>query len=369
MRITFIITNLQIGGAQTFLIRLLESLAKNHEISLFNVNLTSDKSSLSHLLPNGIICEKSFYSSFSFLKRSFKEDLTIAQFKKHVNKFKPDLISSHLFHADLLVRLSNCSVPHVITDHGDYKNESLDFSCRKYNIESADLVIANSTYTSEFLKNSFKVNPIAINYGYSFRGRSTVEINKKKLEIEEDVFVYCMVARGIKEKGWIEAIEAFSMHRFFDSSFFIFIGEGEGVSEARSFAAKNKISNVFFAGYQENPESFLSVADVSVLPSYFESESVGLSLVESIFFGIPVIATDWGGLPQVVKDSRGDCGVLSSIKDGRPDIQSLARSMDYMHEHHFCFRKNTKHCFEKFSMKRCVENYQDCFERTLAEGI
>ncbi len=101
------------------------------------------------------------------------------------------------------------------------------------------------------------------------------------------------------------------------------------------------------------------------MPSYFESETLGLSLVESIFAGIPVIATNWGGLPQIVQNPQGDCGLLCSMKDGKANIQSLVDCMNKMFEEYDKFQKNIEHCQEKFSMECCVNNYIKLFEKLL----
>lgn len=54
-------------------------------------------------------------------------------------------------------------------------------------------------------------------------------------------------------------------------------------------------------------------ADILCFPSYFESETFGLVLVEAFSFGIPVVSTRWRGIPSIVED--GHTGFLVDIQD------------------------------------------------------
>jgi glycosyltransferase involved in cell wall biosynthesis len=44
--------------------------------------------------------------------------------------------------------------------------------------------------------------------------------------------------------------------------------------------------------------------DVFCFPSHYESESSGLVIIEAMQFGIPVIASRWRGIPEIVQDGR-----------------------------------------------------------------
>lgn len=69
--------------------------------------------------------------------------------------------------------------------------------------------------------------------------------------------------------------------------------------------------NVKFLGKLKNPTDALHISDLFLLPS--ESESFGLSALEAMSVGVPVIATNTGGLPEVVED--GVSGCLSNLGD------------------------------------------------------
>jgi glycosyltransferase involved in cell wall biosynthesis len=54
-------------------------------------------------------------------------------------------------------------------------------------------------------------------------------------------------------------------------------------------------------------------ADIFLFPSFFHSETFGLVLVEAMCFSLPVVATRWSGIPEVVEE--GSCAILCEPRD------------------------------------------------------
>lgn len=90
----------------------------------------------------------------------------------------------------------------------------------------------------------------------------------------------------------------------------LLIGDGPERSEAEHLARELKISEaVRFLGKQEAVVELLSIADVMLMPS--ESESFGLAALEAMACGVPVVCTNIGGLPELVKHNYN--GFLASV--------------------------------------------------------
>lgn len=68
---------------------------------------------------------------------------------------------------------------------------------------------------------------------------------------------------------------------------------------------------VLFLGLQDNVLPLFSAADLFLLPS--EKESFGLGALEAMACRVPVVATNTGGLPEVVK--HGETGFLAAVGD------------------------------------------------------
>lgn len=64
-----------------------------------------------------------------------------------------------------------------------------------------------------------------------------------------------------------------------------------------------------------------SQAAIFCFPSYYEAETFGLVLVEALCFGLPVVATRWRGIPDIVEDSV--CGFLVPARDAEPVAAKL----------------------------------------------
>jgi glycosyltransferase involved in cell wall biosynthesis len=82
---------------------------------------------------------------------------------------------------------------------------------------------------------------------------------------------------------------------------------------------------IVWAGHQDNPGPFYAVMDALALPSLFE-EGMGLVLLEALSRGIPVIASQVGGVPELVED--GVNGFLVPPGDPPSLTAALNRFLD-----------------------------------------
>ena len=73
-------------------------------------------------------------------------------------------------------------------------------------------------------------------------------------------------------------------------------------------------------------ESVVSRADVFCFPTHFECETFGLGLLEAMSFGLPVVASNWRGIPSVVDE--GETGFLFEALDADALADRLARLAD-----------------------------------------
>ncbi len=101
------------------------------------------------------------------------------------------------------------------------------------------------------------------------------------------------------------------------------IGEGPLKDDLVGYARKLGIADrVIFLGIQENVNSIMEGADICVLPS-IDIEGLGISLIEAMSHGKPVIGTRIGGIPEVVED--GVSGLLAEPKSSKSFEQQLKK--------------------------------------------
>ena len=104
--------------------------------------------------------------------------------------------------------------------------------------------------------------------------------------------------------------------------YFLFIGGGRDEAMLKSLAAG--LDNVRFTGFVTNVGDYLSVMDIFMLPSM--TEGMGGIVVDAMQFGLPVIATRVGGLPEVVSDRK------SGLLIPPADVPALKAAIIALHD-------------------------------------
>ena len=104
----------------------------------------------------------------------------------------------------------------------------------------------------------------------------------------------------------------------------------------------------------------MAIGDVFILPS--EKESFGLAALEAMACEIPVIASNTGGLPEIIK--HGTCGYLSPVGD----IESMSNNMTKLLENNErlnTFKENALNRAKDFSLERILPLYEAFYEKIM----
>ena len=100
----------------------------------------------------------------------------------------------------------------------------------------------------------------------------------------------------------------------------VIVGEGPEKLELLKLTEKLKIKNqVLFLGHQENIPRLMKCSDLFVLPSV--KEAFGLVLLEAMAAQLPIVATNVGGIPEIVEDRK--TGFLVEPKDPHVLAQTI----------------------------------------------
>lgn len=122
------------------------------------------------------------------------------------------------------------------------------------------------------------------------------------LGVGETDFVIGGIGRLDEQKGWDVLCRAAPLVRErLDGAVFVVIGEGE---ERARLERLPDCANVRFVGYRRDAASLLGGFDVLVVPSRYEG--LGLTPLEAMYLGVPVIASDIPGLTEAL----GDAGIM-----------------------------------------------------------
>ena len=152
---------------------------------------------------------------------------------------------------------------------------------------------------------------------------------RNKLGINENDFVVITVCRLIKRKGVDDLIKAIKKIDDKDVKLLI-IGDGPEAENLKNLSHELNIEDkIIFAGAIQNPSDYYYSSDVFSMPSkYLKSEGdiegLGIVYIEAQYFGLPVIGTNSGGIPEAI--DQGKSGFV--IDEG--DVAGLAEKILYL---------------------------------------
>jgi len=333
LKVALLATVTDFGGAERVVLSLIEHI--NRDLFdlvpiIFTAPSLSDNIFFKHLNKAG----KDYYKIYvnSYRLKYLNPLINIFETYQLLKKCKFDLIHTHGYRADVLgIFLSKLlGVPVISTCHGFISN---DLQLKLYNrldhfvLRFSQRIIAVSQgIKSDLIKSGIKEsrtrliqNAVGVSYSDELFAQNRFA-KRQKYSIAEKDFVVGYIGRLSEEKGIRYLIEAIALQ--VRSAFpvkLLIIGEGPQRKELEEFVEKENIKrNVIFAGFQNDIGDWLPAMDVFALPSL--TEGTPMSLLEAMAYGIPVIASAVGGVPQVI--DSGEEGILVSA--GKPQDLSDA---------------------------------------------
>jgi N-acetyl-alpha-D-glucosaminyl L-malate synthase BshA len=140
------------------------------------------------------------------------------------------------------------------------------------------------------------------------------------------------------------------------------VGEGPEKIRALDYVEKKGLSDkILFLGNSNEIDKILCYSDLFLLPS--EKESFGLSALEAMAHGVPVISSNAGGLPEVNKE--GYSGYLSNIGD-IDEMVSKAKNLLLNENLHKQFKQQAKKQASLFSLERIIGKYETIYSDAVA---
>jgi N-acetyl-alpha-D-glucosaminyl L-malate synthase BshA len=212
-------------------------------------------------------------------------------------------------------------LPFITTLHGTditlVGNDRSYLPITRFSIEESDGVTAISNYlrdrtVKEFeIKRPIEVVPNFVNCDLYKRG------DDEKLRAQwapggEPILMHLSNFRPVKRAT--DVVEIFALVREKMPAKLVMMGDGPDRGAAEYIVRKNCLTkDVFFLGKQDRVQEKLGLADLFLLPS--DLESFGLAALEAMACEVPVVASDVGGLPEVV--THGVDGYLIPPRDVR----------------------------------------------------
>jgi glycosyltransferase involved in cell wall biosynthesis len=224
-------------------------------------------------------------------------------------------------------------------------------------LKRGDLIIANSNHSKkEMVVMEIPSEAIKVVYpGFDLPPRD--EMGRSPVRAHEGLKLLS-IANLSPNKGLDTLVEA--LHRLNNPKITLDVVGDDLCDRTYSRRLKARVSRwrlenqVRFHGVQE-PEilsRFYAAADIFVLPSRYES--FGIVVAEAMGFGVPIIATRVGGLPELVED--GENGVLVPPKD----VDSLAAAIHKLASDPQLREKCAQRSFER---SKTLNTWNECCNR------
>jgi len=181
-------------------------------------------------------------------------------------------------------------------------------------IENCDAITAVSYYLKEETYREFKVKrDIDVIYNFIDPDRHSSSIPECVPPLQcPEIFTLMHISnfRPIKRVG--DVIRIFARFLEKKNARLVMVGDGPDAGMACQLATELGVADrVKFVGVVDDVASILQAANVLLLPS--ESESFGLVALEAMASGVPVVASNVGGIPEVVE--HGVTGFLAPVGD------------------------------------------------------
>jgi len=233
-----------------------------------------------------------------------------------VRRRRPDILQTHSVKSHFLLRLSGLwrEYPWLAFHHG-YTAENLKmraynqldrFSLRK----ARRMVTVCEPFAEELVKMAVPREKIAV-LPNSIEPAipptpGEVEAARREHGISTDERVILSIGRFSTEKAQADLIAAAEIaSRTAPQLRFRLVLVGDGVERAnlvRAAAAAGLSDRTVFTGHRRDVRPYYALADIFVLPSW--SEGSPNVLLEAMAFGVPIVATAVGGVPETVRDNE-----------------------------------------------------------------
>jgi len=276
------------------------------------------------LLEKGVPCQK--LKKLVYPIDPLRDWLAFREIRKKLLELKPDLVTTHSNKAGMLGRMAarSLNIPAIHTSHGflfsDSPNSPRGLFYRlmeKIAARAANRVIAVAESEFQAAK-SLNVIPAA-RMRVVHNGLPDISFPHAVNPAAEPPCLV-MVARFSEPKDHLTLLQALDALK--DKKWHLtLIGDGEGRAKAAKTAAELGISErVDFAGVQEDVTSILSSSQIFVLTS--KREGFPISVLEAMRAGLPVIASDVGGIKEAVEDGKTGFVVPSEDINALQDVIS-----------------------------------------------
>jgi N-acetyl-alpha-D-glucosaminyl L-malate synthase BshA len=298
-----------------------------------------------------------------------------------VKLYKIDLLHVHYaiphayagYMAKQMLKAEGIKIPMVTTLHGTditlvgnhpFYKPAVSFSINKSDVvTSVSQNLKDETYKLFNIKREIHVIPNFIELD-KIKIDSNIACHRSVMANPNEKII-THISNFRKVKRIPDIIEIFYKIQQQIPSKLMMVGDGPEKEVAENLCQKLGISDkVIFFGNSNEIDKILSYTDLFLLPS--ETESFGLAALEAMAWGVPVISSNSGGLPEV--NFEGVSGYLSDVGNTDEMAQNAIKILkdDAVLAK---FKENALSVAKQFDIKNIVPLYEDLYKEALRKNI
>lgn len=320
MRIVYVLTSLGVGGAERQVLALAARMAAHHhKVVLLVLRPVLEEQCPTSLEVIHLNMRRNALSVLVGLRRA----------SRFLGAFNPDVVHSHSFHANMIARMLKAQVPSlavVCTVHNVYEGGRARMLAYRLTDRLSSLTTAVSAAAIERfvrLKAVSRRKCVVLTNGIDTREFAPQERRRAATRSAMGVgnkFVWISVGRVVPAKDYPNLMRAFGrLHDSAEKAQLWIAGAGrpEGVAPAMEGA-----DEIRWLGLRRDVAALMDAADGFVLASAWEG--MPLAMGEAMAMEKPVVATDVGGVREMV----GDAGLLVPAADSVALAAAMQRVMN-----------------------------------------
>jgi glycosyltransferase involved in cell wall biosynthesis len=368
MRILLLSTSMGMGGADKLLLTAAHTLqSRGHEVLIV---------SLTPLGPMGLEARGLGIRTESLgMPRGLPDPRGLARLVRLVRGWKPDVLHSHMVHANLMARVLRLLVPVpalISTIHNIYEGGRVRMAAYRLTNRLVDHI----TIVSEAAADRF------VNEGIVPRKLLTVIPNGVDIDLFRNVaptardairgslglhrqFVWLAVGRFEIAKDYPNLLHAFAQVRARKpEAILLLVGRGSLQGEAETLVRELGLTDgVRFLGVRHDVPEVMSTADGYVMSSAWEG--MPMVLLEAAAAGLPIVATRVGGNHEVIRDGEG--GYLVPPREPEALASAMLRLMGLTEiERRTMGERGREHVRVNYGLHRVAEQWEAIYREVLA---
>jgi glycosyltransferase involved in cell wall biosynthesis len=299
----------------------------------------------------------------------------LARLRRIVREWRPDVVHSHMVHANLMARTLRLIAPVpalVSTIHNVYEGGPFLMTGYRLSNQLVDhMTIISQIAADRFIRERIvprellTVIPNGVDPDrYGSAAREAGQGQRRMLDLDHR-FVWIAVGRFEVAKDYPTMLRAFAkVHERRPEAVLLLVGRGSLKDEVEGVARELGLgSTVRFTGPRDDVPALLCAADAYVMSSAWEG--MPMVILEASAAGLPVVATRAGGVGEVVLD--GKTGFLVEPRDPGALGDAMLRLMALPEvERRQMGANGRERIHGSYTLARVVDQWEEVYRRVLA---